>query len=408
MAGAIGNVLEWYDFAIFGYFAPIIGSQFFPETDRTASLLGAFAVFAVGYFMRPLGGVVFGHIGDRLGRKPALQYSVALMAVPTFLLGLLPTYDQIGLWAAAGLVLVRLVQGLSVGGELIGSISYIVETAPRARRAYFGSWSLFSAVSGILLGSLAAALLHNLLDHDALHDWGWRLPFIAGLAMGVFGLWTRRGLTETAEFREIKQAGGTARSPVKEALATMPGTIVRVVGLAALMAGSFYTLFVWWPTYLTHVVRPPISHAMTVNTVSLLVFLVLLPLVARLSDSVGRRVVLMASAMGTAVLCYPLVALTDFGVLGWALAAQIAFAFLTVGAQAPMPAIMVEMFPPSVRYSGVGMGYNLAQALVGGTSPLICTWLVAASGDAAAPAYYLMALSLVTLAAAWGLKARQG
>ncbi|MGD8562792.1 MAG: MFS transporter, partial [Desulfarculaceae bacterium] len=220
IGGAFGNILEWYDFAVFGYFAPVIGANFFPAQDKLAALINAFGVFAAGYLMRPIGGIIFGHIGDRLGRKRALQLSVALMAIPTTLLGLLPSYASIGVTASVLLVVLRLVQGLSVGGELIGSISFITEMAPARRRGFLGSWTLFSAIGGVMLGSAVATLLHWVLSDASLHSWGWRLPFLAGILIGGFGLWMRSGIKETPAFEQARRQGQVISNPVVEAVRT--------------------------------------------------------------------------------------------------------------------------------------------------------------------------------------------
>src|SRR5262245_15280717 len=199
LAGGIGNLLEWYDFAVFGYFAPFISAQFFPAADPVAGLINTFGVFAAGYLMRPLGGVLFGQIGDRLGRARALQLSIFVMAVPTTLIAFLPTHAQIGVLAPALLVVLRLAQGLSIGGEFVGSCCYLVETAPAGRPGFFGSWSVFGTVGGMLLGSAVATLMHGFLSPEQLHAWGWRLPFLAGVLVGVVGWWMRRGVQETPE-----------------------------------------------------------------------------------------------------------------------------------------------------------------------------------------------------------------
>ena len=400
-AGVVGNILEWYDFAAFGYFAPLIGLQFFPSDSHSASLIKAFGVFAAGYLMRPLGGVIFGHIGDRLGRKKALQISVIMMALPTTLLGLLPTHSQIGLAAAVLLMILRLIQGISVGGELIGSISFVTETAPPEKRGLVGSWTLFSAVGGVMLGSLTAALLHFVLSPDALAAWGWRLPFLPGILVGGFGLWLRNGLEETPDFKRAMEKGRIQKIPLVEVLRHQPGRILHVVGLVCLMAMGFYMLFLWWPTYLTHMVRPPVNHALFLNTAATLFLMALIPLAGWLSDRMGRRNILMASALVMALAAYPLFVLTDYGVLAGALLAQFVFALILSVPEGTLPSTMVEMFPTQTRLSGVGMGYNLAMAVFGGTTPLVCTWLVSATGDIAAPAFYLIAVSVVSLVAAY-------
>lgn len=392
-----GNVLEWYDFAVFGYFAPIIGAQFFPSGNHLTSLLSAFGVFAAGYMMRPLGGIVFGHIGDRLGRKKALQISVLMMAAPTILLGLLPTHAQVGLLAPALLVLLRLVQGVSVGGELIGSISFVIETAPPHRRGVLGSLSLGSATGGILLGSAVATIVHGLVDPATLQAWGWRLPFLAGFLIGGVGLWMRRGIVETPDFVKLKEAGRVVKNPVTEALKTMPGRILHLAGLVVLLAGGFYMLFVWWPTYLTQIVKPAVPHALLVNTVSMLALISLIPLTGWLSDLWGRKIPIVAGSLGMAVVAYPLFCWADHGHFASDLLAQLAFTVVMSLYMGPLAAAIVEMFPTRTRFSGVAIGYNVTLALVGGTAPLVSTWLVSITSDIAAPAYYLIALALVSL-----------
>lgn len=408
IGGVIGNVLEWYDFAVFGYFASIIGQSFFPVTDPLAALINAFGVFAAGYLMRPLGGMIFGQIGDRLGRKRALQISVLMMAIPTTLLGLLPTYASIGIAAPVALMALRLIQGVSVGGELIGSVSFITEIAPPNRRGFFGSWSFFSAVAGVLLGSLVATIVHTFMDPDALAAWGWRLPFLAGFLIGGFGLWMRRGMVESPAFEKLEESGEVAKSPVAEALRRHPGQILHVVAMVMTMGGGFYMLFVWWPTYLNTIVSPPVPHALMVNTVAMVTLTALIPLGGLASDLWGRKRVLVVSQLAFVVVAYPLFTITDHGLLVPALVCQLVFAVLMAGVQGPMPAAMTEMFPAKTRFSGVAIGYNVSLAVFGGTAPLVCTWLIRATGDVAAPAYYLMAMALGSTLAALAMKAPRG
>ncbi len=408
IGGVIGNVLEWYDFAVFGYFAPIIGAQFFPATDQLAALINAFGVFAAGYMMRPLGGLIFGQIGDRLGRKRALQLSVIMMAIPTTLLGLLPTYASVGIWASVGLVALRLVQGVSVGGELIGSISFITEIAPPKRRGLYGSWTLFSAVGGIMLGSFLATLMHVVFDAETLAAWAWRLPFLAGFVIGAFGLWMRKGMVESPDFERLEEAGEVAKSPVLEALKHHPRQIAHVAALVVMQGGGFYMLFVWWPTYMSQIIQPPIAHALLVNTIAMGVVVVLVPLGGLASDYLGRKRVLGFSLLGFLIVAYPLFVLTDHGQMLPALGAQLIFAVLMAGVFGPGPAAMVEMFPTRTRFSGIAIGYNVSLAIFGGTAPLVSTWLISRTGDIAAPAYYLMAMALISLVAVLLLRVPHG
>src|SRR4029077_8074779 len=217
-AGSIGNLLEWYDFAVFGYFAPFIGAQFFPTDDPMSALINTFGVFAAGYLARPIGGVLFGQIGDRLGRTRALQLSIFLMAVPTTLITFVPTHATVGVLAPVLLVILRLAQGISVGGEFIGSCCYLVEAAPSGRRGFFGSWSTFGTIGGMLLGSAVATLLQDVLSTEQLHAWVWLLPFLGGLLVGVVGWQMRRGTQETPEFVRLQDAGQIEQRPALDAL----------------------------------------------------------------------------------------------------------------------------------------------------------------------------------------------
>ena len=401
VGGVIGNTLEWYDFAVFGYFAPIIGMHFFPGEDQLATLINAFGVFAAGYLMRPIGGVILGQLGDRVGRKRALEISVIMMAIPTTLLGLLPSYASIGVTASLLLVLLRLVQGFSVGGELIGSISYVSEIAPAKHRGLYGSWAFSSSIAGVMFGSLVATVLHNVLPPEDLNAWGWRLPFLMGILIGLFGLWMRKGMEESPEFTRIEKKGEITISPVVEVIKTMPFRIIHVAALVALMGSGFYILFVWWPTYLSNIITPPIEHAFLVNTISMAVFMALVPLYGWLSDRIGRRGILVAAALGFIFLSYPLFIWTDHTTFVGALIAQLIFAVMMAGTEGPMPAVMVETFPTRTRFSGVAIGYNLTLSIVGGTAPLFSTWIIKVTGDMAAPAWYLTALALISLIASF-------
>ncbi|MCP3940713.1 MAG: MHS family MFS transporter [Desulfobacteraceae bacterium] len=403
LGGSVGNALEWYDFAVYGYFAPIIGANFFPSEDKLASLISAFSVFAVGYLIRPLGGIFFGVIGDRLGRKKALQISVMVMAIFTTLLGVLPTHAQIGVTASFLLIVIRLVQGFSVGGEFIGSISYITEVAPANKRGFFGSWATFSTIGGVMLGSGIAALLHNVLSEAALHSYGWRIPFLLGILLGIFGLWLRTGIEESPEFMQIKARGGVKKNPLMEVFKHHPKAILHIMCLVMLFGSGFYLLFVWWPTYLSKIVHPPIPHAFGINTISMLIMMALIPLAGMLGDRIGLKKLLVWALGGFIVLTWPLFYWVDQATFMGALAVQLIFAAMMATVQGIVPALMSYMFPAKTRFTGLGIGYNLSLALFGGTAPLICTWLIQKTNDIMTPAYYLIAMAIVSFLAALSL-----
>src|SRR5262245_933637 len=357
VAGAVGNVLEWYDFALFGFLAPVIAPLFFPSESRLASLLDTYGAFALGFFMRPLGGVLFGHIGDRLGRKQALLWSVLLMAVPTTLLGVLPTYAEVGLLAPLLLTLIRMLQGLSVGGEFIGSMSFLGEHAAPRLRGFISSWCTFSGGLGNLLGSGVAALVTATLSADDLASWGWRLPFLAGVGVGVVGLWLRRGIEESPCFSQHAGAGETVRYPVLVALQRDRRAMLVTVGLALMLSIGFYLPWVWLSTWLSRINSPhlPLSRALEVNTLAMAVMIVMNPIAGALSDRVGRRRVMLTGCFLVAVLSYPLFLLLSSGSAVADLQAQLILAVCSGLVYGPAAAAFVELFPTQTRYSGIAL-----------------------------------------------------
>ena len=397
-AGSVGNLLEWYDFAVFGYFAPFMSAQFFPSDDPVSGLINTFGVFAVGYLARPIGGMLFGQIGDRLGRTRALQLSILLMAVPTTLIALLPTHSQVGVLAPALLVVLRLAQGVSVGGEFIGSCCYLVESAPSDKRGLYGSWSTLGTVAGMLLGSAVATLIHGVLSADQIQAWGWRLPFLGGLLVGIAGWQMRRGAMETPEFVWLQDRGKVEPRPVLQALREMPLRVLQVAGIVLLFGVAIYTLFVWMPTYLTHFVTPPVPHALLVNTLCMMLLVVAIPFAGWLADRVGYKRVLAVGAVATSIVVYPLFKWMDSGTTFAAAVALAIFALINGCIQGAMPVAMADLFPSRLRYSAMAIGYNVTLALFGGTAPLVATWLIKRTGSLAAPAWYLLAVAAVTFA----------
>ncbi len=403
-AGAIGNVLEWYDFALYGYLAPIIADLFFPSDDPAVSLVKTFGVFAAGFFMRPLGSLVFGHIGDKFGRKQALALSIIVMAIATTLIGLLPTYHQIGLWAAVLLTVLRLFQGLSVGGEYTTSVSFLVEHAPPNRRGLIGSFGLFGAVLGILLGSAIGALLTGILSKESLYSYGWRIAFLVGIPLGLLGFYIRRKIEETPGFKQIEEAEEIAKYPLLETLRTAPKEFFKNIGLSTLQAVSFYVLFVYLTTYYSKVLGISFSKALTINTISMVVLVLSIPVMAFLSDIVGRKKVIITSIVSVILLSYPLFLMISSGETTKILIAHLTFAFITSGFMGTVPTVLVEMFPTKIRNTAYSVGYNLALALFGGTAPLVVTYLIKETGDILSPAYYLILASVIALIVAVSLK----
>ncbi|MBV9825278.1 MAG: MFS transporter [Alphaproteobacteria bacterium] len=395
-AGTIGNVLEWYDFGVYGYLVPTLSQLFFPNGDPTVSLLSTFAVFGVGFVMRPVGSVVFGIYGDRHGRRRALSAVIFIMAISTFLMGLLPTYGQAGLLGPMLLVVVRLFQGLSAGGEWGGSTSYIVEFAPHGRRGFFGSWQLVGVGGGFLLGSLTAALLNNALDGAQKLAWGWRLPFLLGIAVGIVGAYMRWRIDDTPKYTALEDQGEIASAPLVEALRDYPRETALGFGVTLHNTVGYYIALVYMNNYMISVGKLLQGTALWISTSCLAVFVVLLPFMGAWSDRVGRRPLLLGSCIGFIILGYPFFLLAASGNAALSALALLLMIVLYAPFAGAAPAFYAEIFPTRVRYTALSVGYNLAVAIFGGFAPFIATWLVSQTGSPYAPAAYVIAAALIT------------
>ena len=391
-AGMIGNALEWYDFAVYGYFAVAIGHQFFPEADPTAQLLATFGVFALGYLMRPIGGVIVGHLGDRYGRRTALTVSIAAMAIPTFLIGLLPGYHSLGIAAPLLFTLLRMLQGLSVGGEYPSSLIFLVERAPDGRRGVAGAFAPFAACGGILLGSAIAAGFASAMSAQALDSWGWRIPFLLGLAVGLVGVILRRQLPELAAV-EHRQ-----RPPIAETLRDHWRLVVEFAALSAFNAVGFYISFVYVATWLQKADGFSTARALEINTISMVVLLPVMLAAGWITDRAGRKPLLLLATLVAIFAAVPLFVLMEHPVPALALLGQLGLTVLVgafIGAASPA---LVEAVPARVRCTAVALGYNTTLGIVGGTTPLVATWLVQRTGDELAPGFLIMAAAVSLIA----------
>jgi len=396
VAGVIGNVLEWYDFGVFGYFVSTISQLFFPSSDPLASLLLTFAVFGVGFVMRPVGSILFGIYGDRYGRRRALSAVIFLMGFATLALGLLPTYQQVGVLAPLLLLIVRLLQGLSAGGEWGGSTAYLVEFAPEGKRGFIGSWQQVSVGAGFLLGSLSAAILTNALSHDELVAWGWRIPFALGILVALLGAYLRWRLDDTPKYAEIEARGQVSTAPLIEAVTKYPKETLTVFGLTLHNTVAYYIPIVYMTSYIISVAKLPPSSALWIGVTCLSVFVVLIPIWGALSDRIGRKPLLLLSSGGYIVLSYPLFMMASSGSATLALVSQLTMILFLSFFSGPCPAAYSEIFPTKVRYTALSIGYNIAVAVFGGFAPFIATWLIKTTGNNLAPAYYLIAAAVIT------------
>lgn len=392
-AGTIGNLLEWYDFAIYGYFAATIGRVFFPAEDPVAQVLAAFGIFALGYLMRPLGGVVVGHIGDRHGRRTALTFSIVAMAVPTFLVGVLPGHATLGVAAPILLTALRMIQGLSVGGEATTSIVFLVERAPAGRRGLVGSLASLAANGGFLMGSAVGAAFAALLPADALADWGWRIPFLLGLLVGLVGWWLRRLLEDDPPLPR------PATPPLVDTLRHHSAAVARVAGVTVFNAVGFYLMFLYIVTWLQTVDGAAPAQALEVNTASMVVLLPVMVAAGWLSDRVGRRPLMFVALVVGFVGAVPFLWLMHHPSPALQLAGQLAFVVPAGLGLGVMPAILAEAVPAGVRCTAVALGYNIAFGIIGGVTPLAAAWLVARTEVDLSPALLVMAAAVVSFAA---------
>nr|WP_269537370.1 MFS transporter [Cerasicoccus sp. TK19100] len=383
-------MLEWFDFAAYGFFAAVIGRQFFPGASESASLLAAFGVFASGFLARPVGAAFFGHLGDRKGREVVLRWSVILMGLSTFCLGALPNYATIGVAAPILLTVLRLVQGFSVGGEFTGSIIYLVEHASPRRRGFIGVWAFLGAFGGMLLGSTTGAVINSLLTPEQVDQWGWRIPFLGGVVIMAAAAFFRRQLKPRNAPKPCQA------SPLIMAVKTEWRTMLQIMGMFLLGSSGFYMLFIYMTTYLHTEFGMAEGRALEINSISMLALILFSLGMAWLSDRIGRKPVLLFSSIGCLLFAYPLFVLVQMKQPLYTQLAQLCFAFFLSGSIGACTAVMVETTRQTYRCSAISLAYNITLAIFGGTTPMVATWLISESGNALEPAFYLMALSAIT------------
>lgn len=401
MAGFIGNVVEWYDFALYGYLAGVIAPVFFPAEDATAGLVATYGIFAAGFLMRPLGAAVFGWFGDRFGRARAMQVSVTMMVLPTLFLGLLPSYAQAGLIAPILLVAVRLLQGLSVGGEFSSSATYLVETAPEGKRGLIGSWANIGSMSGSLLGVGAAALAINLFAPEILADWGWRIPFLGGAILGALAILIRKNLHESRRF-EDHHAARDETSPLLEAFTTNRRETLLALVFAAGYGTSYYLGFVYLPEWLSGQDLMDRSTSLTISTAMTFIVIPAMPLFAVIGDKwLPRRTLIALSMLLLALMAWPLYEwmLASGGSMMSVLTAYLVTFLLLAVPLGSGPALFTEMFPECDRLSGYSVAFNIGMGVFGGMTPMIATSLIAGTNGPMAAAFYLIIACLAGVAA---------
>lgn len=394
-ASAIGHFVEWFDFAVYAYAAPVIAAQFFPQFDATAALLSTFAVYAVGFIARPVGAFLLGALGDRFGRKRVLAAIILLMGVSTTLIGLLPTYAVIGIGAPLLLVLFRILQGLSAAGETIGSNSFVAEHSPTANRGRNVGIVYTASNLPPVLAALLVLGLTTMLAPDAYEAWGWRVPFLLGAPLAIVGLYIRTRVDESPAFIEMRETKKVEKAPIRTVFAEHWRAMLFVFSMAAVASLGYYSLTGYFYSYMTVTIGLSSQAALVSNSIALLITFVMVPVAAAISDRIGRRRMLLIAIAFSAIVALPAYLLVGLGTLGSAIAAQSLLGFALGLVFGPAGPAYVEMFPARVRYTGASISYNLAFTIFGGTAPLLATALIGWTGANIAPAWYIVAVTVI-------------
>jgi MHS family proline/betaine transporter-like MFS transporter len=393
---------EWFDYGVYAYTAVYIGDAFFPSENDTASTLGSLLVFAVSFLIRPIGGMVWGPLGDRLGRRQVLATTILLMAAATFCVGILPGYVTLGIFAPIGLIVLRMIQGFSTGGEYGGAATFMAEYAPDRKRGRFGSFLEFGTLAGFTLGATLVLITELVVGPENMADWGWRLPFLVAAPMGLIGLYLRTRLEDTPVFREAEAEGKIdheAKTHLRD-LAKYWKPLVLLMGLVVTLNIANYTLLAYMPTYLESEIGLSSRASLILIIIGQTAMMIVVPFCGALSDRVGRKTMWWISIIGLFVLAIPLFKLMGSGFTH----AIIAFAILGllyVPQLSTISAMFPAMFPTKVRYAGFAIAYNVSTSLFGGTAPAVNQALINASGDKLMPAYYMMAACVVGAIALW-------
>jgi len=400
-AGAIGNFIEWYDFGLYGFFAVTISALFFPSSDPAAALLSTFAVFALGFLVRPLGAFAFGWVGDRVGRRASLLAAVIMMSLSTVLLGVLPTYETIGVFATVLLVVLRLFQGLCAGGEYAGATIYVVEHAPKGWRGRYGSLSPAAVGIGTATAALVSLIVTSSVSDASLESWGWRIPFLISGPLGVIAIILRMRIEETPEFKAVRAAGEVTESaPLTEALRVAKKSMATVFGWNMLNGVSFYMLTGFTVAYMMKVAELSYTMALGALALALVFYTAVSPCYGYCVDKIGRRPVAMFSSIGMGLYAPLAFYLLQQQTFASCLAALAGIALFAAGVTSIVAVSMVDLFPARIRFSAGAVPYQLSIAVFGGTAPYVATWLGNTDLDLA-PGYYLAVISAVATVIAW-------
>ncbi|MFY2789820.1 glycine betaine/L-proline transporter ProP [Rhodococcus sp. KRD162] len=405
-AAALGNTMEWFDFGVYGYLAATLGKVFYPDATPAVQLISTFATFAAAFVVRPLGGLFFGPLGDRIGRQKVLAATMIMMSIGTLAVGLIPSYASIGIWAPILLLVARLVQGFSTGGEYGGATTFIAEYSPDKRRGFLGSWLDFGTFVGYAMGSGLVTILNAVLGDSTMVEWGWRIPFFVAGPMGIVGLYLRLKLEDTPAFRKQLdehdskvKAQESGRKSIGKIFTDHWRALLICMGIVLLYNVTNYMVTSYLPTYFTEVIgRSQLSADLLVLS-AMIVVVSIIVFVGRLTDRIGRKPVFVFGAVGQIVLAVPCFLLLRGS--GWVgpLVACLVLGIVLACFAAPSASTLPALFPTRIRYAALSIGFNLSVSIFGGTTPLVTSALVSATGSAMVPAYYLIVSGVVGLIA---------
>ena len=408
IASLVGSSIEWFDYFLYGTVSALVFNQlFFVNEDPTIGLLLSYASFALAFFIRPFGGVIFSHIGDRIGRKKTLVLTLSLMGVATFGMGLLPTYQAVGIWAPILLITLRLVQGLGIGGEWGGALLLAVEYAPAEKRGLFGAIPQMGVTIGMLLGTVALSIM-TLLPENAFMTWGWRIPFIFSALLVFFGLWIRKGIDETPSFKKVKESGEVPKLPIVETLKNYWREVLIAVGAKVVETAPFYIFSTFVVSYATANLGFSRTATLTAVMIATIITTILIPIMGNLSDKIGRKKLFIGGTIGMALFAFPYFwLLQQKSVLLLIIATVIGLGVIWAPITAVLGTMFSEIFDARIRYTGITLGYQIGAALAGGTAPLVATALLNKFNNSYVPvAIYIIFASVLSLAAIWAVKDR--